>query len=55
VADVDRVLTALFDHIDFLGAGSAAGSLIQPETAEIGLTIPLPLPNDVRNFRSRSP
>jgi TRAP transporter TAXI family solute receptor len=40
-ADVDRVLTALFDRIDFVGAGSAAGSLITPDTAQIGLTIPL--------------
>ncbi|EIC21799.1 TAXI family TRAP transporter solute-binding subunit [Thiorhodovibrio frisius] len=40
-ADVDRVLTALFDRIDFVAAGSAAGSQITPETAEIGLTIPL--------------
>ncbi len=39
--DVDRVLTALFDRIDFVRAGSAAGSLITPATAEIGLTIPL--------------
>ncbi|NEX20086.1 TAXI family TRAP transporter solute-binding subunit [Thiorhodococcus mannitoliphagus] len=40
-ADVDRVLTALFDRIDFVRAGSAAGSLITENTAEIGLTIPL--------------
>lgn len=40
-AEVDRVLTALFDRIDFVGAGSAAGSQITPGTAEIGLTIPL--------------
>lgn len=39
--DVNRILTALFDRIDFVRAGSAAGSLITPETAEIGLTIPL--------------
>lgn len=40
-ADVDRVLTALFDRIDFLRAGSAAGSLITRASARIGLTIPL--------------
>jgi TRAP transporter TAXI family solute receptor len=40
-ADVEQVLTTLFDHIDFVGAGSAAGSLITPGTAQMGLTIPL--------------
>ncbi|MTW22113.1 TAXI family TRAP transporter solute-binding subunit [Allochromatium palmeri] len=40
-ADVERVLTALFDRIDFVRAGSAAGSLITRDTAETGLTIPL--------------
>jgi len=55
-ADVDRVLTALFDRIDFVGAGSAAGSLITPETAEIGLTIPLhPAAIEYYGRLSRSP
>jgi len=40
-ADVDRILTALFDRIDFVRAGSAAGSLIARETAGTGLTIPM--------------
>ena len=40
-ADVERILTALFDRIDFVGAGSAAGSLIARQTAEVGLTIPM--------------
>lgn len=40
-ADVERILTALFDRIDFVGAGSAAGSLITRQTAAVGLTIPM--------------
>ncbi len=40
-ADVERILTALFDRIDFVGAGSAAGSLIARQTAAVGLTIPM--------------
>ena len=40
-ADVERILTALFDRIDFVSAGSAAGSLITRETATVGLTIPM--------------
>jgi TRAP transporter TAXI family solute receptor len=40
-ADVERILTALFDRIDFIRAGSAAGSLITRQTAAVGLTIPM--------------
>ena len=40
-ADVERILTALFDRIDFIRAGSAAGSLIARQTAAVGLTIPM--------------
>ena len=40
-ADVERVLRTLFDGIDFLGAGSAAGSQINRHTATTGLTVPL--------------
>lgn len=39
--DVDAVLTALFDEIDFVRAGSAAGSSINRRTAKTGVTIPL--------------
>ncbi len=39
--DVHRVLTAVFDKINFLDAGSAAGSLITRPTARIGVTIPM--------------
>lgn len=39
--DVDRVLTTLFDDIDFVSAGSAAGSLIARSSARAGLSIPL--------------
>ncbi len=39
--DVDRVLSALFDGIDFVRAGSAAGSLIGRETANLALTVPM--------------
>ncbi len=40
-ADVDKALTALFQGIDFVRAGSAAGSRITLETANLGLTVPL--------------
>jgi TRAP transporter TAXI family solute receptor len=40
-ADVERTLTALFDQIDFVAAGAAAGSLIHRQSANLGLTIPL--------------
>ena len=39
-ADVERTLTALFDQIDFVAAGAAAGSLIRRQSANLGLTIP---------------
>ena len=39
--DVDRVLTTLFDDIDFVSTGSAAGSLIARSSARAGLSIPL--------------
>jgi TRAP transporter TAXI family solute receptor len=40
-ADVNRVLATLFERIDFIGAGSAAGSQINRQTAATGLTVPL--------------
>ncbi len=40
-ADVAKVLGALYDGIDFVGAGSAAGSLISRASAATGLTLPL--------------
>jgi TRAP transporter TAXI family solute receptor len=39
--DVERTLAALFDQIDFVAAGAAAGSLIRRQSANLGLTIPL--------------
>lgn len=39
--EVEQVLQAAFDKVDFLGAGSAAGSLITRATANLGLTVPL--------------
>ncbi len=39
-ADVKTALTALFDKTDFIAAGSAAGALIAPGNAAIGLTLP---------------
>ena len=39
--DVRQVLTAVFDQINFLDAGSAAGSRITRSTAKIGVTIPM--------------
>ncbi len=40
-ADVARVLSALFQDIDFVRRGSAAGSLISESSADAGLTIPM--------------
>jgi TRAP transporter TAXI family solute receptor len=40
-ADVDLVLGALFGGIDFVAAGSAAGSQINRRSAAVGLTLPL--------------
>ena len=40
-SDVNLVLSALFERIDFIRAGSAAGSLITESTARAGLSIPL--------------
>jgi TRAP transporter TAXI family solute receptor len=40
-ADVERVLRALFERIDFVAAGAPAGSLISADTARVGLTLPL--------------
>ena len=40
-ADVERILTALFQRIDFVRAGSAAGSQISEDSAELGLTVPM--------------
>jgi len=39
--DVERTLRALFEGIDFVRAGSAAGSLIGRETANLALTVPM--------------
>jgi TRAP transporter TAXI family solute receptor len=39
--DVERTLAALFDQIDFVAAGAAAGSLIHRQSANLGLTVPL--------------
>jgi len=38
---VERTLRALFEGIDFVRAGSAAGSLIGRETANLALTVPM--------------
>ncbi len=40
-AEVERVLGTLFDQIDFLAAGSLAGSQISRRNAAAGLTLPL--------------
>lgn len=40
-ADVDQVLDALFDRIDFVRAGVAAGSQIERASANQGITVPL--------------
>lgn len=40
-AEVKRILSTLFEKIDFVSAGSAAGSLITTATARAGLSIPL--------------
>lgn len=40
-ADVERTLAALFDQIDFVAAGAAAGSLIHRQSANLGLALPL--------------
>jgi TRAP transporter TAXI family solute receptor len=40
-ADAEKILGALFQGIDFLGAGSAAGSQIARRSATTGLTVPL--------------
>ena len=39
--DVERTLAALFDQIDFVAAGAAAGSLIHRQSANLGLTVPM--------------
>jgi len=39
--EVEQVLRAVFDQVDFLAAGSAPGSLITRATANLGLTVPL--------------
>lgn len=40
-ADVRAVINALFEETDFLAAGSMAGSLIGPQNATKGLTLPM--------------
>jgi TRAP-type uncharacterized transport system substrate-binding protein len=38
--EVETLLRTVFDDIDFLAVGSAAGSLIARATARTGVTIP---------------